>query len=196
MAPGLSPASWSRCGRYLRGRLSRRLPALRLGFIVPPDLQEGLVAARAAADQHPPLLDQSVLADFLVEGYFARHLRRMRVGYRERLDALTTAAQRYGGGALRAPATRTGLHAIADLDGQMPYASHVRPIRGVEAMPLSAYFAGRGPSVNGLVLGFAAARPEAARRPWSGWRRPSRPPTVVMGSRESRRGWTRVMIYH
>ena len=50
------------------------------------------MAARAAADQHPPVLDQTVLADFLVEGHFARHLRRMRVAYRERLEALTAAA--------------------------------------------------------------------------------------------------------
>ncbi len=51
------------------GSFSKTLfPALRLGFlIVPPDLQDGLVAARAAADQHPPALDQAVLADFIVE---------------------------------------------------------------------------------------------------------------------------------
>ena len=62
------------------GSFSKTLfPALRLGFvIVPPDLQDRLVAARAAADQHPPVLDQAVLTDFIVEGHFARHLRRMR----------------------------------------------------------------------------------------------------------------------
>ena len=72
------------------GSFSKTLfPALRLGFlIVPPDLRERLVAARAAADQHPPTLDQAVLADFIVGGHFERHLRRMRVVYRERLEAL------------------------------------------------------------------------------------------------------------
>jgi GntR family transcriptional regulator/MocR family aminotransferase len=149
------------------GSFSKTLfPALRLGFlIVPPDLQDGLVAARAAADQHPPVLDQAALADFIGEGHFARHLRRMRVAYRERLEALTDAAARYCGGALRLRPTRTGLHAIADLAGARAVrVSREAAARGVEATPLAAYFAGRGPRPNALVLGFAAVRPEAARR--------------------------------
>jgi GntR family transcriptional regulator/MocR family aminotransferase len=149
------------------GSFSKTLfPSLRLGFlIVPPDLQDGLVAARAAADQHPPVLDQAVLADFIGEGHFGRHLRRMRVAYRERLEALTDAAARYCRGALRLRPTRTGLHAIADLEGaDAARVSREAAARGVEATPLSAYFARRGPRINALVLGFAAVRPEAARR--------------------------------
>ncbi|HKW95424.1 MAG TPA: PLP-dependent aminotransferase family protein, partial [Methylomirabilota bacterium] len=101
------------------GSFSKTLfPALRLGFlIVPADLVDGLVAARAVADQHPPVLDQAILADFIVRGHFARHLRRMRMAYRERLQALTAASERFCGGALRVRPTRTGLHAIADVDG-------------------------------------------------------------------------------
>jgi GntR family transcriptional regulator/MocR family aminotransferase len=149
------------------GSFSKTLfPALRLGFlIVPPDLQDGLQAARAAADQHPPVLDQAVLADFIGEGHFARHLRRMRVAYRERLEAITAAAARYCGGALRLRPTRTGLHTIADLAGaDAARVSREAAARGVEATPLSAYFARRGTHANALVLGFAAVRPEAARR--------------------------------
>ena len=149
------------------GSFSKTLfPALRLGFlIVPPDLQDGLVAARAAADQHPPVLDQTVLADFIVEGHFARHLRRMRVAYRERLDALLDAAQRFCGGVLRVRPTRTGLHAIADLEGADAAAvSREAAARGVEVAPLAAYQVGRERPANALVLGFAAVRPDAARR--------------------------------
>jgi GntR family transcriptional regulator/MocR family aminotransferase len=149
------------------GSFSKTLfPALRLGFlVVPPDLRDGLVAARAAADQHPPVLDQAVLADFIGEGHFARHVRRMRVAYRERLEAITDAAARFCGGALRLRPTRTGLHAIADLDGAAAArVSREAAARGVEATPLAAYFAGRGKPPNALVLGFAAVRPEAARR--------------------------------
>ena len=149
------------------GSFSKTLfPALRLGFlIVPPDLQVPLVAARAAADQHPPVLDQAVLADFIGEGHFGRHLRRMRVAYRERLEALNAAAERFCGETLRVRPTRTGLHAVADLEG-VDAASVCREAaaRGVEVAPLSAYFAGSAGRVNGLVLGFAAVRPDAARR--------------------------------
>jgi GntR family transcriptional regulator/MocR family aminotransferase len=149
------------------GSFSKTLfPALRLGFlVVPPDLQDGLVAARATADQHPPVLDQAVLADFLGEGHFARHLRRMRVAYRERLEALTDVAARFCGGILRLRPTRTGLHAIADLDGaDAVRVSEEAAARGVEVTPLSAYFAGPGRHANALVLGFAAVGAEAARR--------------------------------
>ncbi len=149
------------------GSFSKTLfPALRLGFlIVPPDLQDGLVAARTVADQHPPVLDQAVLADFIVEGHFARHLRRMRVAYRERLEALTAAAERLCRGALRVRPTRTGLHAIADLDGaDAVTVSREAAARGVEATPLSAYCVGREKPANALVLGFAVVRPEAVRR--------------------------------
>jgi GntR family transcriptional regulator/MocR family aminotransferase len=149
------------------GSFSKTLfPALRLGFvIVPPDLQDGLVAARAAADQHPPALEQAVLADFIGEGHFARHLRRMRRAYLERLEALADAASRFCHGTLRLRPTRTGLHAVADLEGaDARRVSREAATRGVEATPLSVYFTGRGRPANALVLGFAAVRPEVARR--------------------------------
>ena len=149
------------------GSFSKTLfPALRLGFlIVPPDLQDGMVAARAVADQHPPVLDQAVLADFIGEGHFARHLRRMRVAYHERLEAMTAAAARLCGGALRVRPTRTGLHAIADLAGvDAVKVSRAAAARGVEAAPLSAYFVGRARPPEALVLGFAAVDPGAAAR--------------------------------
>jgi GntR family transcriptional regulator/MocR family aminotransferase len=170
------------------GSFSKTLfPALRLGFvIVPPDLQDRLVAARAAADQHPPVLDQATLADFIVEGHFARHLRRMRAAYRERLEALAAAAERFCAGVLRLRAVRTGLHAVADLDGvDAGRVSREAALRGVEATPLSAYFAGRGSAANGLVLGFAAVRPEGSR---SGMERLAAAIEAARGGRAQRAG--------
>jgi GntR family transcriptional regulator/MocR family aminotransferase len=149
------------------GSFSKTLfPALRLGFlIVPPDLQARLVSARRAADQHPPVLDQAVLADFILEGHFARHVRRMRTAYRERLDALSRAIDRLGDGALRLRAVRTGLHAVADLDGVDAARVSVEAAkRGIEATPLAAYYARRARAANGLALGFAAVRPDVLRK--------------------------------
>jgi GntR family transcriptional regulator / MocR family aminotransferase len=132
---------------------------------VPSALQERLVAARRVADQHPPVLDQAVLADFILDGHFSRHLRRMRMAYRERLEALTAAAERFCAGALRLRAVRTGLHAVADLDGLDAFRVSVEAAkRGVEATPLAAYFARPTGAVNGLVLGFAAVRPDVSSR--------------------------------
>jgi GntR family transcriptional regulator / MocR family aminotransferase len=145
------------------GSFSKSLfPALRLGFlVVPSDLQRQMVAARRAADLHPPTLDQLVLADLMLEGHFDRHIRRMRTAYRERREALMGAAERYCRGALRLRPIHSGLHAVADLedvDADDVFREAAR--RGVEVMPISAYCSGRA-SVNGLVIGFACARPDA-----------------------------------
>jgi GntR family transcriptional regulator/MocR family aminotransferase len=145
------------------GTFSKTLfPTLRLGFVVVPlDLRDRLVAARRALDFQPPVLNQAVLADFLAEGHYERHLRRMRAVYRERLEAMMAAAERFCGGVLRIRPVLTGLHAVADLDGvDAERVSQEAITRGTEAMPLSLYF-GSGPtSANGLVLGFAPVRPE------------------------------------
>jgi GntR family transcriptional regulator / MocR family aminotransferase len=146
------------------GTFSKALfPSLRLGFlIVPSDLQERLVRVRRATDLHPPVIDQLVLADFMHDGHFDRHVRRMRGIYNERLEALNAAAARHCAGALRMRPTHTGLHAVADL----PYADAAAVTeqalsRGVEVMPISEYAAGRQPVPNGLMIGFAAVREDA-----------------------------------
>jgi hypothetical protein len=54
------------------------LPALRLGYLVVPDaLVDTFLAVRHYSDFHSAFLDQSALADFIVEGHFERHIRRM-----------------------------------------------------------------------------------------------------------------------
>ena len=140
-------------------------PALRLGFlIVPGDLRDSFLQARRAADLHPPLLEQLALADFIAEGHYARHLRRMRAAYRERLEALADVAERLCAGALTLRPVQAGLHAVADLigvDEERVY-EEARE-RGIEVAPLGAYFVGR-PNANGILLGFASTRAELLRR--------------------------------
>jgi GntR family transcriptional regulator/MocR family aminotransferase len=140
-------------------------PALRLGFvIVPSDLHDKFLAARQTADLHPPLLEQTALADFIGGGHYARHLRRMRAAYCERLEALADAAEHLCAGALRLRKVQTGLHAVAELDGvdEERVYEEARD-RGIEVAPLGMYFIGRR-TVNGLLLGFASSRPDVLRR--------------------------------
>jgi GntR family transcriptional regulator/MocR family aminotransferase len=149
------------------GTFSKALfPSLRLGFlIVPADLHDRLVAVRRATDLHPPALDQLVLADFMNAGHFDRHIRRMRGVYGERLEVLASAAKRYCAGALRIRPTHTGLHAVADVDGvEAAAVSAQAEARGVEVMPLSEYWLGRPAGRDGLMLGFAAVRPDALNK--------------------------------
>jgi len=70
-----------RTGRVIyMGTFSKTLfPSLRLGFLVlPHDLVEYFRRARSATDGHSPITEQAVLADFITEGHYARHIRRMR----------------------------------------------------------------------------------------------------------------------
>ena len=68
------------------GTLSKVLyPSLRLGYlVVPQSLMEIFAMVRTLAAGAPSLIDQAVLAEFIMDGHFARHIRRMRTLYQER----------------------------------------------------------------------------------------------------------------
>jgi GntR family transcriptional regulator/MocR family aminotransferase len=140
------------------GTFSKTLvPALRLGYLVVPEaLVDAFRAARAAADRHSPTVDQAVLADFLAEGHFARHVRRMRKLYSERQDALIHAIRDQGSGRVEAAPSAAGMHLVAWLrDGMSDVdASRRAAAAGVEASALSRYAARRLPR-GGLLLGWA-----------------------------------------
>src|SRR5712692_9445262 len=88
-------------------------PALRLGYlIVPETLVDHFVAARRLMDRHSPTLDQITLADFLLEGHFARHIRRMRALYEQRHDLLVEKASQELGEWMEPVKTSTGLHLV------------------------------------------------------------------------------------
>ena len=147
------------------GTFSKTLfPALRMGFlVVPTDLVDGFARARLASDVHPPVLEQSILAAFMLRGHYQRHLRRMQAVYAERLDALQSAVDR-SGIALRLRPVHSGLHAVADLEaGDAEQVARHAAARNLEAMPLAAYHYARGKRPNALVLGFGAVRPIAIR---------------------------------
>jgi GntR family transcriptional regulator/MocR family aminotransferase len=154
-------------GRVLYlGTFSKTLfPSLRLGFLIVPEaLVEPFVAVRASTELLPPTLDQAVLADFLGEGHFARHVRRMRGVYEERLAVFLETAERLCGGALRLRPGGTGLHLLGELaDGMADrVATEEALARGVELGPLSVYYSGPARR-QGLLLGFAAFDPAAIR---------------------------------
>lgn len=68
------------------------LPVLRLGFILaPPSLHAAIHAAKQLMDWHTNLPMQAALAEFIVTGAFAHHIRRMRGIYERRHTALARA---------------------------------------------------------------------------------------------------------
>ncbi len=137
-------------------------PALRLGYlIVPPHLVDRFARTRLAVDHLAPTLEQAALADFIEEGHFTRHLRRMRSAYSERQSALLTAAERECGDMMTIEPADAGMHAIGWLSmrGADDQAISERALAlGIEAPALSSYCAGiKLPPA--LLLGFAAIRP-------------------------------------
>jgi GntR family transcriptional regulator/MocR family aminotransferase len=91
-------------------------PALRIGYIVaPPALREVVQAAKAFADRQSPILEQRALSTFIADGGFERHLRRMRMLYRSRREALLGALRRHFGDAFEVSGESAGMHLVVRL---------------------------------------------------------------------------------
>ncbi|MNR32331.1 HTH-type transcriptional regulatory protein GabR [compost metagenome] len=67
-------------------------------------------------DRSPSTLHQATTADFIVEGHFLGHIRRMRTLYRARQERLLEQLQRRLGGFMRVNPVEAGLHLIGWLD--------------------------------------------------------------------------------
>lgn len=145
-------------------------PAMRVGYVViPSDLVDHFVAVRHAADVSPPHLYQAVLADFINEGHFSRHLRRMRLAHGERREVLVHWIKKELGSAFEAYGAAAGLHLTLSLPkSYRDVAISERAARqNLWLWPLSPSYV--GPTTQqGLILGFggmtAAEIPHAVRR--------------------------------
>lgn len=155
-------------------------PSLRLGYlVVPKPLIQAFITAKAQADQHSPLVDQAVLTDFINEGHFGRHLRRMRSLYAHRQSVLLSAVKKYFSNSpdrLIIQANQAGLHVV----GLLPETTyrHVNnkspntPIdqiiladvkaAGISTLPLSLYYLHNKPEypmiknpLCGFLLGYS-----------------------------------------
>ncbi|MCP5370645.1 MAG: PLP-dependent aminotransferase family protein [Hyphomicrobiales bacterium] len=147
-------------------------PALRLGYLVlPPDLVARFRVARRLTDGAAPALTQAALAEFMAQGHFGAHLRRMRKLYLERRDTLT-AALAASGLPLDWTVPESGMHLVARLAaGRDDKAlSGAAAGAGIAAPPLSVHYAAP-PRRGGLLLGFAGFAPAALAAAVAGLRR-------------------------
>lgn len=133
-------------------------PALRLGWLcVPPTLVDAATEVKKLADLGTPCFEQLVYAEFLQCGALDQHLRRMRLLYRRRRDALIGALHtRRPRWTIRGIAA--GLHLVATLPNGTTELQVARTAsdHGVGFHPLGAYFAHRlTRDRQGLVLGYA-----------------------------------------
>jgi GntR family transcriptional regulator/MocR family aminotransferase len=134
-------------------------PALRLGYVVvPKDLVPAFSAARDAADIFSSTLYQAVLTDFIREGHFARHIRRMRMLYMDRRRALVNAIQIQMGDMTEVIGAEAGMHLVALLPRGTNdvVVSRKAAQRGISAMPLSVCYS-KAATRSGLILGYGGA---------------------------------------
>jgi GntR family transcriptional regulator/MocR family aminotransferase len=153
-----------RSGRvaYL-GSFSKLLfPALRLSYVVlPAGLAPAAEVLMAAVPARPSLLGQGALARFIADGHFATHLRRTRLLYAGRQEALLSGLERHLARWLGSERDPGGMHLIARpvaaiaprFDDRVVAAAAARA--EIAVSPLSACHAGRHRR-HGLILGYAA----------------------------------------
>lgn len=133
-------------------------PSLRLGYLVlPPSLVDRFLAFRYEADAYPPAHLEAVLCDFIVEGHFGRHLRRMRELYGARLAALRESVARHLIGAVELPDIQAGLNSPAYLVNGLKSSVAVAQAAacGVDMLSLDRYVLRRR-DIQGVLVGFAA----------------------------------------
>ncbi|HEU5318751.1 MAG TPA: aminotransferase class I/II-fold pyridoxal phosphate-dependent enzyme [Chloroflexota bacterium] len=144
-------------------------PGLRLGYLVlPPALIDLFHKARFFNGIHSQALEQAALADFIAEGHFARHVRRMRALYAERQQLLANAMHPLRG-LVELQTSPAGMHAVGWLGPQFAAqggpagqaamidraAARAAAAHGVTTQPLSVYCI--EPLRRGaLLLGYAA----------------------------------------
>jgi aspartate/methionine/tyrosine aminotransferase len=166
-------AHFCRCSSFaLIAHSSPSLPATRYDFLrlwkdAPGTTYRdstGLIATHRLIAVHLPLLEQMALTDFMAEGYFARHVRRMRQLYKERRNALVDALTRELGTRLDITVPEAGMHLVVWLpSGMSAQAAAQRAARyGLHMLPISQ-FSLRSLQRDGLVLGFASASPQELR---------------------------------
>jgi len=139
------------------GSFSKTLfPALRLGYLVVPlELADIFIKAKSFMSGESPLLPQAVIADFILEGHFTRHLRRMRQLYQEKWQHLHTLLQDKLNDKVTPIAKSAGMHLTINIPNcdDISLAKDLKK-EGFGSSPLSAYYLDT-PRMTGLVLGFA-----------------------------------------
>jgi GntR family transcriptional regulator/MocR family aminotransferase len=133
-------------------------PSLRIGYIViPADLVERFIAVRFAMDIFPPYLYQEVLTDFMNQGHFGRHIRKMRQLYGERRTVLIESIREEFGDALEVHGAEAGMHLAVTMKDEVSdrAISKKAAEERLWVWPLSPSYQRKKPR-QGFVLGFGS----------------------------------------
>lgn len=141
------------------GTFSKTLfPGMRTGYMVlPKSLAECTTQALSELYREGQLVQQAALADFMAEGHYAAHIRRVRHLYAKRHALLRQAIARHLGGDWPVASQDAGLHLVLLLPAEMDDVRISNELRAqqIAVRPLSHYYQSAGRARRGLLLGYA-----------------------------------------
>ncbi|MCM2131791.1 PLP-dependent aminotransferase family protein [Larsenimonas rhizosphaerae] len=156
---------------FLVGSLSKVLfRGLRLGFIVsPPACYSTLLESRRQLGGSAALPMQPVVAEFINNGEFARHINRMRRHYRQKRDELLRLLDQHLRPWFDWQAPSGGMHVVIRFREAVSASGRLSETatrdqmvardlmnEGIRLQPLSLHFVGESADSQGFILGFTA----------------------------------------
>jgi GntR family transcriptional regulator/MocR family aminotransferase len=152
------------------GTFSKTLyPGMRIAYMVlPKGLAARFSTAHSELYREGHLPTQAALAEFIRTGYYAAHIRRMRLIYASRREALIALIDKWlGPGWLHPLDSNAGLHLVLSLPGWLDDVKVAACALewGVVVRPLSRYSAPRS-AERGLLLGFACLTEQQMQQPF------------------------------
>lgn len=142
---------------------------VRTGYLaVPKQLVEPMRCVKSLANYGHPWLEQIVLAEFIEQGGFARHLRRIRSACGQVRQALLESVQEHFG-QCRIAGAEAGMHVMWTLPPDLPSVEEVVKVAAAESVGLytlkdaGAYEMGPTRYPRTLLLGYASLSPDEIR---------------------------------
>lgn len=140
-------------------------PGLRLGYLVLPQaLSKPFVTGMEELHRSGQAPLQATMAEFMGQGHFNSHIRRMRLLYGARLEILQQAIEdHFEDSEVQAVGSDAGLHLALRLPAHCDDKLIARQAleQGVAVRPLSSYFHDAKRADRGLVLGYACVEDAA-----------------------------------
>jgi GntR family transcriptional regulator/MocR family aminotransferase len=137
-------------------------PGIRLGYlVVPPNLVESFKSGLYELQRPGQVVIQAALADFIEEGHFASHIRRLRQIYGERRRLLQAALAPIAAVGARLSTVDSGLHLVVEFDSICDdvRVAELASAQGLRVYPLSHYCMGES-TEKGLIIGYAYSATE------------------------------------
>ncbi len=138
-------------------------PGIRLGYmVIPPQLVNSFKSGLYELQRPGQVMIQAALADFIEEGHFASHIRRLRLTYGERRRLLQAALAPIAIVGARLSMVDSGLHLVVEFDAEVNdiKVAALAEQSGLRVYPLSSYCIGEH-CEKGLIIGYAYAATES-----------------------------------